>query len=211
MRFVKSAGAVVLAAGTLAGCGGSPVQAGSAAIVGDQRITIASLDRDVRDWQRQFRDNAVANALKEQSGGSADDAVRQALGTLVRIRVADQTARRAGVAVTEGRTDAVVAGFDRQSGGAAAITLANGLPVRYIRDVARFFAIRDALAARLLPPRVTSAQQVMDARQRAEGAISAVAAGMTIKINPRYGSFDRAHGMIGPVTTRLSGTERGLG
>ncbi|MFC0036729.1 SurA N-terminal domain-containing protein [Actinomadura rayongensis] len=211
MRFVKSAGAVVLAAGTLAGCGGSPVQAGSAAIVGDQRITIASLDRDVRDWQRQFRDNEVANALKEQSGGSAGDAVRQALGTLVRLRVADQTARRAGVAVTEGRTDAVIAGFDRQPGGATAITLANGLPARYARDVARFFAIRDLLAARSLPPRVTSAQQVLQARQQAELEINRVAAGMRIEINPRYGTFDRAQGMIGPVTTRLSGTEKGLG
>jgi hypothetical protein len=214
---VKAAAAVV-AAGVLAGCGGGPVRAGAAALVGDDRITVAALDRAVRDWQREFRADAVANQMRadprdpdQQVAAEtlSESDMRGALDVMVKFRVADEVARRGGIRVSEGQVDQTVAALDRQ-GGARSVTLANGLPARYTRDLARYLTVQDQLATRLgadpanpqNPRNQQAVRGVVDAFVRTAG-------GMEIKINPRFGSFDARRIAIQPVRHRLSGTESG--
>ncbi|WP_019629286.1 hypothetical protein [Actinomadura atramentaria] len=208
---VKAAAVAALAIGALAGCGSSPVKAGSAAIVGNDRITTASLDRDVRDWRAQFLDNQPANAAMAQSGASSDS-VRKALNVRVLLRLADRTADRAGIDVTGGQLAMIRAQFAQRPGGVDAVTLSNGLPTRYTGDIVRYFAITNALATRLLPGGTTgNPQQAQAALRAAQKQIADTAASTRVEINPRYGTFDRATASIGPVTSQLSGTEQGIG
>ena len=107
-KSVKAAVAVVLAAGALAGCGGSP-KVGTAALVGDDRITTNELTRTVRDQEAQFKADPVAkNLLGNQQirvpRFVPDDeyGVRGSLMMLINLRVVDEAAKQAGVDVTGG-------------------------------------------------------------------------------------------------------------
>ncbi|GLZ10071.1 lipoprotein [Actinomadura sp. NBRC 104425] len=217
-RLVGAAALAAVAAGVLAGCGGTPPKAGAAALVGDERITTATLDGAVRDWQAQFRADPVANQMRAYPGDSdqqlaaealSESDMRGALNMLVKIRVADEVARRNGLAITEGTVDRTIAALDRQ-GGARSVTLAYGLPARYTRDLARYLTVQDQLAVRLgadpadpRGPRTTTAMQgVVDRFVR-------TAADMDIKINPRFGTFDPRQVAIQPMRQRLSATDSG--
>ncbi|MQY03988.1 hypothetical protein ACRB68_20350 [Actinomadura sp. RB68] len=214
---MKAALAAAIAAAALTGCGGGPAQAGSAAVIDDQRITVSTLDAAVREWRAQFRASRGANDARANPG-SADPRVappavegdlRGALSALVTFRIGDEVAKRAKVEVSDGDVDQIVAAMDRQRG-ARNTTLANGLPVRYTRDLARFFAIRELLVQRVAGGAPAESQQAAQARQVVGLVMRKAAAGMKIKINPRFGTFDPAQVQIGPVAYQLSGTESGI-
>ena len=87
--------AVVLGAGlVLAGCSSSPVKLGSAALVGNERITIATLDTEV---------TYLNQAVKQYPGTvqlSSTQQIQQTLAWLIRFQVFEQLARQAGITVT---------------------------------------------------------------------------------------------------------------
>ena len=72
-KSVKLAAAVLVAAGALAGCSGGSAKAGTAAVVGDDRITVTSLSQTVRDWRRQFKNDPVANRMRAGSTNPAEE------------------------------------------------------------------------------------------------------------------------------------------
>ncbi|MGK5554406.1 hypothetical protein ACSNOI_22610 [Actinomadura kijaniata] len=215
LKITLAAAAVATA---LSGCGG-PVEAGAAALVGDERISTATLNAAVRDWQREFRADPVANQMREQpqsaeqqmggDGGLSESDMRGALAVLVNFRVADEVARRSGVTVTDGHVDQVVAAMDRQ-GGARSTTLANGLPSRHTRDLARFLATRALVTQKLGGGTDPQSPASAQARQMAAMLFVSTAGKMKIKVNPRFGGFDPQRVSIEPVRYHLSATETGI-
>ncbi|GLW62079.1 hypothetical protein Arub01_03230 [Actinomadura rubrobrunea] len=214
---VKAAALAAAAAAVLAGCGGAPPKAGAAALIGDDRISTAALNGAVRDWQRQFRADPIANQMRAAPGGPdqqlavelSESDMRGALTMLIKFRVADEVARRNRLAINEGAVDRTVGELDRR-GGARSVTLAYGLPARYTRDLARYLTVQEQLATRLgadpadpRGPRSTAAYRgVVDQFVR-------TAADMDIRVNPRFGSFDPRQVAIEPVRQRLSAPEPG--
>ncbi|WP_026313364.1 hypothetical protein [Actinomadura flavalba] len=211
---LRAAAVAALAAATLAGCGGSPVKAGSAAIVDDERITVSTLDRAVQEWQRQFPGNPLANEIMTRGGRIGPDTIseqrmRLALNTLVTLKVGQETARRAGVEITPGAIDRQLAGVEPSR--AQAVALGNGLPVRYVRDLARYSAEQDALIRRGAGDADPQSPQAMAAAQDVQRRMQDTARSMRVTINPRFGgAFDPSQLTITQPRTRLSATETGI-
>src|ERR1700685_2351396 len=91
---VSAAAVGVLGAGLLvAGCG-SPVKFGSAAIVGSQRITIATLNTDVTNLSQTVKKYPGVISL------SQTQLTQETLGWLVNFQVTEQLAQQAGITVS---------------------------------------------------------------------------------------------------------------
>ncbi|GLZ04917.1 hypothetical protein Acsp03_23830 [Actinomadura sp. NBRC 104412] len=191
----------VSAAVALAGCGGGPVRTGSAAIVGDHRITISTLGQAVEDWEREFRADPRANLLRSMNPPSAETEIQNALFQLVQIRLTDEAARRAGVRVSDGQVDMALHSLDRNSrlGPASSFTRARGLPARYARDLARQAVIVGEVIRR-----------DGDDGTGFRTLVGQTAKSLGVRINPRYGTFDPDR-LIGPVRTTLSSPGSGVG
>ncbi|GAA3945064.1 hypothetical protein GCM10023085_28950 [Actinomadura viridis] len=203
--------AAAVAAAALAGCGGGPVKVGTAAVVDDDRIELSTLDRAVQDWQREFRADERANLIRQRLGSDQlwDSDLREALDWLVKFRVAGEVAERNGLPVSEGQVDEVVAALDRQAGAASA-TRAYGLPARYTRDLARFFAVQTLAAQRFAGNAQPGSPQSAAAQEQTKNLFVTAARGMRITINPRFGGFDPAQVGLTPVAFTLSATESGI-
>lgn len=215
-KSVKAAVAVVLAAGALAGCGGSP-KVGTAALVGDDRITVTTLSQTVRDWRTQFRADPAANELRAnpanpapQLAGDSESDLQGALTLLINFKVAREVAEQAGVEVTGGDVDGAVEALDH-GGGAASITLASGLPRAHTRDLARLVATQAAVMRRFgADPNNRLSPATQRAGQQWNELFQRTAAGMHIKVNPRYGHYDPAKFEVGPIVYRLSSPDSGI-
>ncbi|NKZ08565.1 hypothetical protein [Actinomadura latina] len=215
-KSVKAAVAVVLAAGALAGCGGSP-KVGTAALVGDDRITNTELSQTVRDWRTQFRADPAANELRAnpanpapQLAGDSESDLQGALTLLINFQVADKVAKAAGVKVTGGEVDTAVQALNQQ-GGADSITLASGLPRAHTRDLARLVATQIAVMQRFgadLGNRLSPATQ--QAGRQWNELFKRTADGMRIEVNPRYGHYDPGKFEVGSITYRLSSPDSGI-
>ena len=95
LRRLIKVSAVVLGAGlVVTGCSSSPVKMGAAAIVGNERITIATLNTEV---------TKLNQAAKQYPGVvqlSPVQATQETLGWLIRFQIFDQLASQAGITVS---------------------------------------------------------------------------------------------------------------
>ncbi|MFP3962920.1 hypothetical protein SMC26_11420 [Actinomadura fulvescens] len=211
------AGAVL--AGAVAGCGDEPIKMGAAAVVGDDRITTAKVDRAVLDCEKQFKADQVANqvrtALENQrqqqptSGEPADCSARSAIDTMLNIEVAAAAAKAAGVSVSESQVDRMI-GLMSQQAPAESIVVALGMPKQFTRDVARMNATQGLILQRLGADGNAQSPATLQAQQQALALFRQTAGKLDIKINPRFGSFDANRMTVTPITTRLSATESGV-
>ncbi|WP_395104392.1 SurA N-terminal domain-containing protein [Actinomadura sp. SCN-SB] len=201
-RTIKMLAVAVPAAVALAGCGGGPVRTGSAAIVGDHRITISTLGQAVEDWEREFRADPRANQLRSMNPPPADTDVQNALFGLVQIRLTDEAARRAGLRVSDGQVDMALNSLNRdpRRGPASSFARARGLPARYARDLARQAVIVGEVLRRN-----------GDDGTGFRTLVSQTAQSLGVRINPRYGTFDPDRLVFGPVRTTLSSPGSGVG
>ncbi|WP_147341187.1 SurA N-terminal domain-containing protein [Actinomadura logoneensis] len=217
---ITALAALPLSAVLLSGCGGGPVRAGAAALVGDERITVADLDRTVRVWRPEFKADPQAGAVRgeppEQQQQMGTDAasesdVRATLSTLVFLRIGDRAARDNGVEPTGGDVDQALAMMDQApTSNAVSMTLAAGLPKDRVRDVARFNAIQILLMDRFGWDHTPNSPTARQAMLRFDQALADAAAKLKVRVNPRFGTFDPAKVTISPVVYRLSATESGV-
>ncbi|WP_030165400.1 hypothetical protein [Spirillospora albida] len=209
--------AALLAAGALTGCGGGPLKTGAAAVVGDDRITVGTLDEAVREGREEFGTDPVANRIRaslaaqfpEFAADGRDADMRRALALLVNFRVADRALERAGVPLTEGQVDAVEAELER-AGGAGPATLAYGLPRSYSREMARFLAARTEVVKRYGATGDPTNPMTRRAAVQAEELFVRTARELDIRVNPRFGEFDERQSIITPAVTRLSSPDAGI-
>ena len=186
---VAAAGACVL----LAAC--SPVKMGSAAIVGNQRITSATLDSDVSTLQQ-----VVAQAGGNQvPAGQEPQAV---LTWLVRFAIRDKVARDNGITVNQTQVDSALATVNQElqasaqqngSGynGLTATLADNGLPPNLVNALGQWeaqeYAFIEQRNGGKLP---TSQTAVNNAVASVTKADCQAANSLHIQVNPQYGQLN---------------------
>ena len=205
--------AVALGAGlVVAGC--SPVKVGSAAIVGDQRITIATLTTEVSNLSQNVKLYPGTVPL------SAAQETQETLTWLVRFQINEQLARQAGITVTPAQAQQALAQIyatakaNAQAQGISNVTLnlilvANGIPPNLVTEVGRYQAIDDQFILRAnggKQPTSTSAQTATTAKLQQARCVAAKS--LNIQVNPQFGQLDYSQYQVvtSPVTvTRTAG------
>jgi parvulin-like peptidyl-prolyl isomerase len=141
-RPVVSAGLAVL---LLSGCGSGSVRPGAAALVGDERITVDTLQEVV---ERGLEDPQAEEALGQDRSAFQ----RQVLSRLVNREVLQAAAEQEGVTVDDGEVDDQLQDFAAQAGGEEALeaqAAQNGISPEdlqpFLRDVVLEQELGDAL------------------------------------------------------------------
>ena len=174
----------------------SPVQMGSAAIVGDQRITIATLDNEVTNLNQ-----AVAR-YKNTVQLSQAQQTQQTLTWLVRFKVNEELARQAGITVSNAQAQEALAEIYAAAKASAQaqgipnasldlILAANGIPPNLADEVGRYQAIDDEFARQAnggQEPTSTSAQTAISAKLTKARCQAAKA--LKIQVNPQFGQLN---------------------
>ena len=211
--------AVVLGAGlVLTACSSSPVKFGSAAIVGDQRITIATLDTEV---------NNLNQAVEQQQGhraaepGAADPADAHLAGPVQdpggtgparpasRSRKAQAEEALASI-YAAAKSSAETQGIPNAT--LDLILAANGIPPNLADEVGRYQAIDDAFAKQAnggQEPTSTAAQTAVSGKLTKARCEAAKA--LNIQINPQFGelNYDQLAVVSAPGTVfRTAGPRR---
>jgi hypothetical protein len=198
---VSVTAAAIAATCALAACG--PVRMGSAAILGNERITSTALSDQVANLQQSYQ----ANKSKIQLQFPLSQAPQEVLAWLVRFRVRDEMATRNHVKVSSGQSERALASIAAQAGasGIKNLAVANGLPPDLLPDLGRYEAIQNALVTRMdggTLPKSTAAQQRLGAALTLRQCRAARA--LNIMVNPRFGQLDYSQLSIVPAANALS-------
>jgi hypothetical protein len=195
LRRLITMSAVVLGAGlVVTAC--SPVQAGSAAIVGDQRITIATLDTEVNNLSQ------AVERYKSTVQLSQAQQTEQTLSWLVRFKVNEELARQAGITVSTAQADkalatiyaAAKAGAEQQGIANPSLDLilaANGIPPNLASEVGRYQAIDDQFARQANGGKdpVSASEQTAVSAKLTKARCQAAKA-LNIQVNPQFGQLN---------------------
>ncbi|WP_405582401.1 SurA N-terminal domain-containing protein [Streptomyces sp. NBC_01190] len=181
-----AAAGLLLAAPALTACGSGPAHPGAAAVVGDHRITVSSLETAVND----LRSAAVKSPQGQQLLDAAGNLSTQMLGRLVADQVLQQALSDARISVSNGEVQqdrqAALAQF---SGNEAQLN--STLLVNYgvaPNDIDHFF-YRDVASGKLIQS--LGYQPGSDGGNTALAqTISKAAASLGVTVNPRYGAWD---------------------
>jgi hypothetical protein len=193
-RLVKLS-AVVLGAGlVVTAC--SPVKMGAAAIVGNQRITIATLNTEVTGLSR------TAKLYPGTVQLSQVQETQQTLTWLIRFKIDDEVARRAGFTISTAQAQAALKQIqDQAEQGAQAqgitkvtidlILVANGIPPNQRDEVGRYQAIDNEFLKQAnggTAPTSQSAQSAATAKLTKARCLAAKA--LKIQVNPQFGQLN---------------------
>jgi hypothetical protein len=189
--------AVVLGVGlAVTACSSSPVKFGSAAIVGDQRISLATLDTEVTNLSQ------AVEQYKSTVQLSQEQQTQQTLSWLIRFKVNEELARRAGITVSNAQADTALATIYAAAKASAEqqgipnpsldlILAANGIPPNLAHEVGRYQAIDDQFAKQAnggQAPTSTSAQTAVSAKLTKARCQAAKA--LNIQVNPQFGQLN---------------------
>lgn len=176
----------------LAGCAETP-RVGAAAIVGDERLTVTQLQDNVARVLAERQAAAEEGADTDRGDVASGDLQRELLGRWIQGQLLEVVARRLGVpAVTDGQVDEAIAGVRQQGGDelvqqrAVELSIASG----DLRDFVRNEALAFAVFAKLGP--APQSQEEADALQaRLSEELAKAADEVGVRVNPRYGRWDR--------------------
>jgi SurA N-terminal domain len=194
-RRLIAVSAAVLGVGLVAtGC--SAVKAGSAAIVGNQRITVATLDTEVT--------NLSENVQQYHNPGSLTVAqqTQDPLTWLIRFQINDQLARTEGITVSTTQAETALAEVyaeaksELESEGVSDVTLNYilsyiGIPPNLAPEVGRYQAIETQFIEQVNGgkiPTATAAQTVTTAKLLQAQCVAAKT--LQIQVNPQFGRLD---------------------
>jgi hypothetical protein len=187
-RRVAALGAAGLGAcAVLAAC--SPVQMGAAAVVGDQRITVSSLDTQVSNLQSAAKPYSRLPITTAEMPTAV-------LSWLIRFAVMDQVAAQNGISVSHAQSEA---GLDSlksvaQQNGFSSTTellVANGIPPQLFPEVGQWEAQQTAYALKLNNGKAPSTTAEQNAFTTAITKSQCQAAkSLSIKVSPQFGRLD---------------------
>ena len=195
LRRLIKVSAVALGAGlVVTAC--SPVKLGSAAIVGNERITIATLDTEVTNLSQTVKLYPSSVQL------SQEQQTQQTLTWLIRFKINDELARQAGITVSTAQAQKALdeiyaaAKSSAQAQGIKNVTLdlilaANGIPPNLASEVGRYQAIDNKFAEQAnggQEPTSTSAQSATTAKLNKARCRAAKV--LSVQVNPQFGRLD---------------------
>ena len=200
-------GAVSLGAcAVLAAC--SPVKMGAAAVVGDQRISVASLDTQVGNLQ------TAAKPFGTQVTLPAAQMPGAVLSWLIRFEVEDEVAASNGVSVSAAQVQQGVDSIRSQAQQAAAqngisspqvVLLTAGISPQMLPALGRFQAQQVAFAEKVNGGRLptTSAENATVDAALTKAQCTA-AKSLNIQVSPQFGRLDYSQFTIVPAADTLS-------
>jgi hypothetical protein len=190
----------------LAAC--APVKMGSAAVVGDQRITVSSLDTQVTNF------NAAAAPYGSQVQLTSTQVPAAVLSWLIRFQIEDQMAASAGISVTEAQVQQGIASINSQAAQAAAqnglssaqaVFLNAGISPQMLPALGRYQAQEIAFAEQAnggkLPTTTAENNTVTAALTKAQ---CTAAKSLNIQVNPQFGRMDYSQYTVVPAPDTLS-------
>jgi hypothetical protein len=196
LRRLVKASAIVIGVGLVTGCAVTPLQFGSAAIVGSQRISIATLGIE----------SANLNQAAKQYPGivtlTPTEVTQTTLTWLIRYQINEEVARQAGITVTPAQAQAALqaayasAKSSAESQGLTNVTLdlilaASGIPPNTSMQLGRYEAIATEylkIANGGTTPTSSSAQTA--AGNKLNQAECQAAKSLNIRVNPQFGQLD---------------------
>jgi hypothetical protein len=186
----------------------SPVQAGSAAIVGNQRITSSSLDQQVSNLQ------TAAKPLGKQITLTSADQPRAVLTWLIRFSIMNQVAADNNISVTQAQSatglseiqsEAASSASQEGFSSATALFLGNGITPQMLPDLGRWVAQESAYQVKAnggKEPTSTAEENAVTAKfNKAE---CQAAKGLNIQVSPQFGRLDYTQYTVVPATNTLS-------
>jgi hypothetical protein len=190
---VLALGAAGLGACTLiAAC--APVQAGSAAIVGSQRITSSSLDQQVSNLQ------AASKPLGSQITLTSAEQPRAVLTWLIRFSIMDQLAADNGISVTSAQSQSGLAEIQSEAASSAsqdgfssatALFLGNGLSPQMLPGLGTWVAQQTAYQIKANGgTQPTSTAQGNAVTAKYNKAECQAAKSLNIQVSPQFGRLD---------------------
>ena len=187
-RRVAALAAGLGACAVLAAC--SPVQAGSAAIVGDQRITVSSLDTQVSNLQTAAKPYASTMQITTAQMPAV------VLSWLIRFSVMNETAAANGITVTQAQSQAALDSLasvaqQNQLSSASELLIVNGIPPQLFPQVGQWEAQQTAYTLKLnhgKEPTTTAAQNATTASLTK--AQCTTAKSLSIQVSPQFGRLD---------------------
>ena len=196
LRRLITASAVVAGVGLVAGCAVTPVKLGSAAIVGSQRISVATLGAEVTNLNQAARRYPGVVTL------TPVQATQSTLTWLIRYQVNDEVARQAGITVSAAQAGAALAAAYAAAKASAAqqglanasltlILAASGIPPDTAAELGRYESITNqylTIANGGTAPVSSSAQAAAGARLSLAECRAAKA--LDIAVNPQFGQLD---------------------
>lgn len=188
MKQRRAATALVLAlvvGSGLSAC--EPNQLGAAAIVEDQRITVT----EVQSYLEDVREERAKFNLPTDLG---PDAARLEVERRVLDLVFEQAARELGIAITEADVEETRAAEERPAAELAELAAQNNLTEETLDQLYRRFTIERRISEEI-DKQFPNADETRLNEEFAKRLV-AIAQSMTIRINPRYGSFDPQQGQI---------------
>jgi hypothetical protein len=200
-------GAVGLGAcAVLAAC--SPAKIGSAAVVGNQRITLSSLDTQVSDLQTAAAPYGSQVQLPSAQMPAA------VLSWLIRFAIEDQVTASAGISVTQAQVQQGVQSINQQAASAAeqngfssaqAVLLSAGVSPQMLPAVGRYQAQEIAFAEKAnggtLPTTTAQNNTVTAALTKAQ---CTAAKSLNIQVSPQFGRLDYSQYAVVPAPDTLS-------
>ena len=172
-RRVVAAALCVLAAVPLAACN-TTQQIGAAAVVGDERITVAELQEQVRELAESLPDGGEAT-------GDQSVAQREILQRMIRSELLAAVAADEGVEVSEAEIDAFIEEQivpQAPDGDLGPLLAQNNLTEASLRT-----SVRDQLVATELIEQVGGEQELVELLNQKSDEIG-------VEVNPRYGTWD---------------------
>src|SRR5580692_13021093 len=204
---VLALGAAGLGACTLiAAC--SPVQVGSAAIVGSQRITSSSLDQQVSNLQ------VAAKPLGSQITLTAAEQPRAVLTWLIRFSIMDQLAADNGISVTSAQSQTGLSEIQSEAASSAsqegyssatALFLGNGISPQMLPALGTWVAQETAFEIKAnggTQPTSTAEGNAVTAKYNK--AECTAAKSLNIQVSPQFGRLDYSTYTVVPAKNTLS-------
>jgi hypothetical protein len=186
----------------------SPVQAGSAAIVGNQRITSSSLDQQVFNLQ------AASKPLGKQITLTSADQPRAVLTWLIRFSIMNQVAADNNISVTQAQSatglseiqsEAASSASQEGFSSATALFLGNGITPQMLPDLGRWVAQESAYQIKANGGKEpTSTAQSNAVTAKFNKAECQAAKGLSIQVSPQFGRLDYTQFTVVPAANTLS-------
>jgi len=183
----------------LAAC--APVQAGSAAIVGNQRITVSSVDTQVSNLQAAVKHYDSSTLPASAPGAQEAQQPTAVLSWMIRFAVMDHLAADKGITISQAQQDAALSSLNSvaQQDGAAngtVLLLANGVPPQLFPDFGRWYAQDTAFGTQVNGGKAPSTQAEQDKINQAQ---CKAAEPLNIRVSPQFGRIDYAAASFGVV------------
>ncbi|MFK4224247.1 SurA N-terminal domain-containing protein [Streptomyces sp. NPDC019890] len=183
-RTALAVSAALLSAAPLLAACGSEAHPGAAAVVGGERIEVATVQAKVKDVRAAQQRSPQAAQLIKDSGQLS----RAKLYDLIVEEVVQRAADDAGVTVNRKEILDARAALVQQSGGeeqlAAMYLQQRGVAPDQLNDVVR----RDILVSKLAT--ALGATNTPEGQQKLNQAFTAAAKALDIDVNPRFGVWD---------------------